>query len=515
MITLAIVVVFCALAYYYSTKSFKYWDAKGIKHDKPIPLFGNCFWYYLKKRTIAELAHEVYNKYPNEKVVGFFRVGRPELVVRDPEIIKRILVTDFVHFNSRDIDFHEEVLEPMMRNLFFARGDLWRLLRQCMTPIFTSVKLKMMFPLIVEMAEKLQARAFTAAAAGHTIDAYDLVSRYNIDFIGSCGFGLDINALSEEDSAFKKLGVKIFQVTARDLLVNFLNIFIPCIGKQFKYFERIESDILKLTKQMLDERNYELSGRNDFIDMLLECKKKGPIVVESIERRKPDGSPDIATLELDDVHITAQIFTFFAAGFETTSSAISYVLHQLAYNPEIQIEIQKEVDEVLTKYNDKLSYDAIKEMTYLNCALKEGLRLFPPGGVILRQCVRRTPIPELNMSLEKDDRIIIPVNGLHNDPKYFEKPHEFRPKRFISEEFGKTNKYAYLPFGAGPRACTGERLGVMQSLAGLAAILSKFTVVPAPESKEHPETDHTANFVQAIKGGLPLLFKERNMHIQK
>ncbi|KAM3960438.1 cytochrome P450 6B6-like [Aphomia sociella] len=511
MITLAVVLVALAVFYYYSVKSYKYWESKGIKHDKPSPIFGNNLRNFIAQKSITELAVEAYWKYPKEKVVGFYRAGRPELVVRDPEIIKRILITDFLHFYPRGLNTNKGHFEPLMRNLFFADGDLWRLLRQRMTPAFTSGKLKAMFPLIVERAEKLQARALSAAASGRTMDARDLMARYTTDFIGACGFGLDADSLNEEDSAFRKLGAKIFKPTPKDILGIVLKYVVPSIGKHFKLLGRIENDMINLTKQILQQRNYEPSGKNDFVDLLLECKKKGVIVGESIERRNPDGSPSTATLELDDVLMAAQIFVFFAAGFETSSSATSFTLHQLAYNQDVQKKVQENIDTVLAKHNNKLSYDAVKEMTYLDWTFREGMRMFPSLGFLMRECVRTTPIPELNITLDEGVRIFVPIQALQNDPQYFENPEEFRPERFSPEEFNDANKYVYLPFGTGPRACIGERLGLMQSLAGLAAILSCFNVEPAPETKRYPQVDPKSGIVQSISGGLPLLFKERKI----
>ncbi|XP_059047420.1 probable cytochrome P450 6a13 [Achroia grisella] len=509
MIVLAILLVILALFYYYNKNSYKYWESKGIKHDKPVPIFGNNFRNFASKKSVTELAAETYWKYPNEKAAGFYRAGRPELVVRDPEIIKRILTTDFLNYYPRGLNIHKDNIEPIMRNLFFADGDLWRLLRQRMTPAFTSGKLKAMFPLIVERAEKLQACALSAAAAGNTIDARELMARYTTDFIGACGFGLDADSLNQDDSEFRKLGAKIFKPTIRDILVAILNLVVPSVGKHFKIFQRIESDILTLTKEILHQRNYEPAGRNDFVDLLLECKKKGLIVGESIERKKPDGSPETATLELDDALMAAQIFVFFAAGFETSSSATSFTLHMLAYNPEVQKKVQEDIDRVLSKYDNKLSYDAVKEMTYLDWTFKEGMRIFPSLGFLMRECVRTTPIPELNISVDAGVRVFIPIQALQNDPQYFEEPEKFRPERFSPEELNDANKYIYLPFGIGPRACIGERLGLMQSLAGLAAILSRFTVEPAPETKRYPAVNPRSGIVQSVKDGLPLHFKER------
>lgn len=510
MITLAIALVALAALYLYGTRSFSYWQKKGVKHDKPIPFVGNNAPAYLMKKSITQMAVDAYWKYPKEKVVGFYRSTSPELVIRDPEIVKRILITDFQYFYPRGLNVHKTAIEPLMRNLFFADGDLWRMLRQRITPAFTSGKLKAMFPLIVERAEKLQARALSAATANREMDARDLMARYTTDFIGACGFGLDADSLNEEDSAFRKLGVSIFDFKAKDVFVAMLKEMFPEACKNLKYLERLEKPMFDLVTAILRQRNYEPVGRNDFIDLLLECKKKGKMVVESVEKVNPDGSAETVSMELTDELIAAQVFVFFAAGFETSSSATSFTLHQLAYHPEVQQKVQDEIDRVLAKHNNKLSYDAIKEMTYLECAFKEGMRMFPSLGFLMRQAARKYTFPELDLTIDPDVNVVIPLQALHNDPQYFEEPHVFRPERFLPDQVDDRTKFVYLPFGDGPRACIGLRLGLMQSLAGLAALLSRFTVAPGPSTLRHPVVEPKSGIVQSIKHGLPLAFTARN-----
>ncbi|XP_045446295.1 cytochrome P450 6B6-like [Melitaea cinxia] len=509
MITLALFIIIICGFYLYGKRNHKYWESKGVKHDKPLPFFGNNARNFLVQISVSELVGEYYWKYPNEKVVGFYRASRPELIIRDPDIVKKILITDFSYFYPRGLNNPKDSVEPMLRNLFFADGDLWRLLRQRMTPAFTSGKLKAMFPLIVERAEKLQARALSAATTGTEIDARELMARYTTDFIGACGFGLQTDSLQDENSAFRKLGATIFKRNPRDVVVMVLKEIFPTLFKKLKVFSSVEKQLLRLVDEVQRQRNYEPSGRNDFIDLLLECKKKGTIVGESIERTKPDGKPEVATLEMDDELMAAQVFVFFAAGFETSSSATSTTLHELAYHPEVQSKVHEEIDRVLAKYDNKLSYDAIKEMTYLEWAFKEGMRVFPSLGFLIRECARKYTFEEINLTIDEGVRVFIPVQAMQNDPKYFDNPSEFRPERFDPANFDAKNKCVYLPFGFGPRACIGERLGFMQSLAGLAAILARFSVKPAPSTVRRPVIDPNSGIVQTIKGGLPLLFIER------
>lgn len=457
MITFAIVGLLIAVVYRYFTRTHDYWEKRGVKHDKPIWLFGNTFSASIGRESMTQTGVRHYLNYPNERVVGYFRMTSPELVIRDPEIIKRILITDFNYFHYRGFLAHKTEIEPMMRNLFFVEGDLWRLLRQRMTPAFTSGKLKAMFPLIVEHAEKLQTRVLAAAADARPLDARDLMARYTTDFIGTCGFGLDADSLNDENSEFRKLGCKIFKVGGFTVALKAMLVeLFPETCKHIRFMDEIAADVNSLVESILQQRNYQPSGRNDFIDLMLECQKKGKMVTESLLKTKSDGTPDLASAELTKELMAAQVFIFFAAGFETSSSATSYTLHQLAFNPEVQHKAQKDIDRVLAKHDGKLSYDSVKEMTYLDWTFKEGMRMFPSLGFLYRECARKYTFQDLNFLIDEGVKILIPLQALHNDPAYFPDPEQFRPERFDPNEYNTENKFVYIPFGDGPRGCIGE-----------------------------------------------------------
>ncbi|CAH2063903.1 unnamed protein product, partial [Iphiclides podalirius] len=458
MIFLILLLVTLLILYLYGTKNYGYWKKRGIKHDPPIPFFGTNWDTYAMKNSMTQKAEEQYRKYPNERVVGFYRAMRPELVIRDPEIAKRILTTDFGSFYLRGFNTHKTVVEPLLRNLFTAEGDLWKLLRQRMTPAFTSGKLKAMFPLIVERAERLQNQAINASETGRVLDAREIMARYTTDFIGACGFGIDADSLSNEDSAFRKLGAETFTFRFYEVFAMMLKEMFPEVFKRLKLFGKVEQEAFDLISGIFKQRNYEPCGRNDFIDLFLELKKKGNMVGDSIEKITFDGKAQQVSMELDEWLMVAQVFVFFAAGFETSSSATSFTLHQLAYHPEEQKKVQEEVDTVLAKYEGKLCYDAVREMTYLDCAFKEAMRIFPSLGFLMRKAARKYTFPELDLTIDE-----------------------------------------------------GERLGQMQSIAGLAAILSRFSVEPAPQSLRNPVVDPCSSVVQSIEGGLPLMFRKRPM----
>ncbi|KAI5646475.1 cytochrome p450 domain-containing protein [Phthorimaea operculella] len=505
MFLLLVVILAALCTYWYSVKNFQYWKKRGVKHDTPVPFFGNTLRQILRQLSIAEFVSEMYHKYPTEKYVGMYMGNNPVLILRDPAIIQQIMATDFHYFYPRGVLLHKEVYDPLMKNLFTIDGDTWKLLRQRITPAFTSAKLKAMFPLIVERAEKLQTIAEDFAEKGKEIDVRELMARYTTDFIGACGFGVEADTLNDENSIFRKLGKRIFHISPRDAIVLILKALGPETFKKWNYFApEIQTNTFELVESIMKQRNYKPCGRNDFIDLLLELKQKGKIVGESVEKRNPDGTPEIVELEMDDMLMAAQAFIFFAAGFETSSTSTSHALHQLAFHKDLQEKCQNEIDEVLGKYGGRLCYDAVKEMKFLEMVFKESLRVLPPVGFLTRRCARKYTIPATNLVIDEDVWIVIPVDGLHHDPQYFEEPEKFYPERFDPKNVESIKKYTYLPFGEGPRACIGERLGIMQSTAGLAAVLSRYTVVPSQSTVKELKIDPTSTIAQKVLGGVPL-----------
>ncbi|CAH4008061.1 unnamed protein product [Pieris brassicae] len=450
----------------------------------------------------------LYNKYPEEKVVGYFRGPTPELIIRDLDIVRNILNIDFMHFYPRAMGRNIE-MEPLLRNLFHVDGDKWKLLRQQMTPAFTTAKLKAMFPLIINCAEKLHTVGEDIVKNGGEFDARELMARFTTDFIGACGFGIEMNTMNNDQSAFRELGKKVFTVPLRNAILLAVWDLFPEVRNYICVSNNdVERELYNIVVEIFKQRNYKPSGRNDFIDLLLELIDKGKIVGESIENIR-NGTPQLAELELQTMDLVAQVFVFFAAGFETSSSATSMTLHQLALNPEIQLKVQSEIDEVLTKYDNKLCYDAISAMTLLDMALKEAMRLFSSLGFLQRQCARKYTIPQLGITIDPGVKVIIPIQAIHTDEKNFKDAKQFKPDRFSSEDVKNLHNYAYLPFGKGPRACIGARLGQMQSLAGLAAVLKHFSVEPSIKTRLDLQINPWSNVVQIVEGGIPLKLKLR------
>ncbi|KAJ8886076.1 hypothetical protein PR048_012282 [Dryococelus australis] len=177
---------------------------------------------------------------------------------------------------------------------------------------------------------------------------------------------------------------------------------------------------------------------------------------------RPDGSMATATKdtvkthEFDDDVMASQCVIFFVAGFETSSTAMSFCLYELAKNPEVQDKLRQEIDIIIEHHDGIMTYDALHDMKYLDRVIDETLRKHPPASSVGRKCTKRYVIPGTETVVEEGTDVEVPIYGLHHDPKYFPDPEKFDPDRFTPENKNKRPQLCYLPFGDGPRICIGK-----------------------------------------------------------
>lgn len=174
----------------------------------------------------------------------------------------------------------------------------------------------------------------------------------------------------------------------------------------------------------------------------------------------------------------AQCFVFFLAGFETSSTTMTFALYELAVHQDIQDKVREEIKSVLAKHNNKISYDSLKEMKYqrqvidgiltlpfvyfsvtILLSISETLRLYSPVPFVTRTSAEDYKLPGEDMVIEKGTKVIIPIQAIHLDEELYENPNEFEPERFTEENKKNRHQYAHIPFGEGPRICIGNIFG--------------------------------------------------------
>lgn len=238
---------------------------------------------------------------------------------------------------------------------------------------------------------------------------------------------------------------------------------------KIQVFPEASDFFLNLIKNTIKTREEKNIIRPDMIHLLMEAKKEmlkheenkeqneNLAAVEDSQTGKSTKNRKAIITEMD---IAAQALLFFFAGYETSSTLMSFVSHELAINKTVQEKLQEEIDLVYEKTSGKVTYEDIQKMKYLDMVILEGLRMWPPAVATDRICVKDFTVEPVRdgeevLVIKKGENVLIPIIGIHYDPEYFQNPEKFDPERFSDENSSKIIPYSFLPFGSGPRNCIG------------------------------------------------------------
>ncbi|XP_053680064.1 uncharacterized protein LOC128730995 [Anopheles nili] len=501
---LALVLVLVTGVYLFLRNRYNFWTNRGF------PTVANQRFLYGHVKGINTERHasyvtsELYQhlKSRGDAFGGINMFIVPAVILVDPELIKTILVKDFNVFHDRGL-FSNPEIDPLSGTLFALQGRAWRILRQKLTPTFTSGKMKQMFDTILSVAEELRQYVDEHAPEGQ-MEMKDVLARFTTDVIGTCAFGIECNTLKNPDSEFLKYGNKVFEQKVSTMIKI---VFIMMMRGFFKNFtlkitdEEVETFFLNLVRETVDFRERNNVKRNDFMNLLLQIKNTGKLW-EQDEEHIGKGEIGMTLNEL-----AAQAFIFFLAGFETSSTTMNFCLYELAQNSRIQERLREEINLAIENNGGNLTYDVVMGIEYLDQVVNETLRKYPPLETVTRAPESDYTIPGTQHVIPKGTMVQIPIYALHHDPDYFPEPERFNPDRFRPEVVKERPAYVYMPFGEGPRICIGLRFGMMQTKVGLITLLRQFRFSSSEKTPERIKfmpnvfvlTPDTGNFLYVEK----------------
>ncbi|BES97499.1 cytochrome P450 [Nesidiocoris tenuis] len=455
----------------------QYWKKRNVPHLEPTLFFGNMFDVVVKRRTQDEIIASIYAAFPEEPIVGYYHFMGPRLIVRDIQQIERVLIKDFKHFMDRvpPTDLKTNALNI---NLFGLTGNTWRALRTKFSPMFTTGKLRDMLNQVTSTSGELVKLLDKNLNA---VDIKEQSSKFALDIIASCAFGIEPGALDREDNEFKKEAERAFKASPAAFFRAMLNISFPALAQKLKitflrnstteYFSNVVRDTL-------NHRRESSMVRNDFVQLMVTLQKQGTLDVGKYDPNDEylmiDNSAAVdEKIELTDDILIGQSFVFLLAGFESTSTAMTFACYHLSLNRKAQEKAREEVKKIM-KDRPEVTYDCLKDMKYVDHCLKESLRLYAAVGSLVRMCVLPYTFPGTDISIEPGMRVMIPAYAIHRDSQYYADPEEFVPERWESDE--KRMPCTYLPFGDGPRICIGMRFAQMEIKCFLAKMLMNYRI---------------------------------------
>ncbi len=415
-------------------------------------------------------------------------------------------------------------MEPLIgRSLMALTEDDWRQMRSTLSPAFTGRKMREMFKLITNVGKQaIGTLKDQIGSEGKVADMEKFLSKFTIDVIASCAFGIDVDSFKNPDNEFQKISKSVVEIGSLSAGLKMLGyFFLPKFMQffQIRMFNKKVCDYFKTAIiDVIEEREKKGIVRHDLINILMEVKKgklthvqeeEGPKEIASVEESEHGKSK--VTKVWTDTDLIAQAFIFFFAGYAGVTQAMAYSAHVLATNKEVEEKLIQEIDELRSSLRPEgITYEKIRDMKYMDQFISEVLRMWP--NLLHDRVCRKNYLLEFDnrkILIEKDMIVSTPIVGFHYDPNYFPNPEKFDPDRFSDENRGNINMDAYMPFGIGPRNCIGSRFALMELKTILYHLLSDFKF-EACEKTEIPLKFSKVPLAVKPANGIWLNLKPRN-----
>ncbi|KXJ78558.1 hypothetical protein RP20_CCG004242 [Aedes albopictus] len=494
ILTITLIVSAVAAIYLYLTWNNNYWKKLNVPGPSPLPGLGSFPSFVLQRRPVADEMDEIYRDYKQKyKFVGVFSNRSPRIMITSSELAKDVLSKNFKNFHDNEFgEMTNKEIDPLFgRNPFMLNGEEWKTKRAEVTPAFTTSRMKALFPLVEDVCSRMT--KYVKENRGTVQDAKELSAKFTTDVVSSCIFACDAQSFTSEKPEIREQGRKLMEQSFSSFLVMIFIMNFPTLAKIFQIGivpKSLEKFFTDLMKEAIRHREASVTNRADYLDYLISLRNKK---------------------EISELDMAAHGVTFFIDGFETSSVAISFMLYEIAKNPEVQKRLRQELLKV-TSENGTVSYDSLLELPYLEQVVNESLRLWPPAAFISKKCTEPMELPltdSRNVPIGKEICAIINIWSMHRDPEYYDDPLTFNPDRF-SPETGGTGPYrekgCFIPFGDGPRQCLGMRFARMQVKRCLYELVKNFEITVNPKTKEPMKLD-PKQFLTMPLGGIWLDFE--------
>ncbi len=369
------------------------------------------------------------------------------VIINHPDYAKHIFQDNNKNYIK---SFAYQVLRLFLGNgLLTSEGDFWLRQRRLAQPAFHRERLQKLTESMIESTDKFVDKMNENAKNGAEFNMAHELNGLTLDIVSKALFSSDISESMEKvrtsmdianDFAFKK----IFEIVPKPMWVP------TTLHQEFK---KANSNLEGIINKVVESRRKNPGQYHDLLAMLMETK-------------------DEDTGEtMNDRQLRDEAMTIFLAGHETTAVALSWFYYVMTTRRDIEEKIRKEVSEVCG--DSPVAVQHLPQLKYTRMVIDELLRLFPPAWIIGRKALTDDVIGGYRIT--KDSNVLVLPFQIHRLPEFWENPNEFIPERFTPEKVKEMHKFAYFPFGGGPRQCIGNNFALMEMQVIIASTLRNFS----------------------------------------
>jgi cytochrome P450 len=377
-------------------------------------------------------------------------------VVNHPDYAHDVLVTHATQYYKDRV--LKTVLKPVLgTGLFTNDGDFWKRQRKLVQPAFHSKRIGAYAQVMVDYAQELAQRWHDGATLDVDRDMTELTMRIVCKTLFDADVATQAHEVGEVITEVLKLTNRRFN--------NLLPIPDWLPTRDNRALTKSVARLDELIMGFIAEWRRTGEDKGDLLSMLLMAM-----------------DDDDAT-HMTDKQVRDEAMTLFGAGHETTAVTLTWAWYLLSQNPTAEARLHDELSRVLGGRAPTLA--DLPQLQYTEMVIKEAMRLYPPAFAVTRQNIEDVTIADY--PIKKNSIVMVNIYGMHRDVRFFENPDQFRPERFSTENEKNPSKYAYLPFGGGPRVCIGNQFAMMEAKLVLATLAQRFQLSLAPGHQVVPE----------------------------
>ncbi len=387
-------------------------------------------------------------------LVHFKVAGQHIFLLNEPELIRDLLVTDNKTFiKSRGLAVARRVLG---NGLLTSEGEFHLRQRRMIQPAFHRLRIASYAGTMVDYAARTRERW----ADGATVDMHGEMMRLTLAVVGKTLFDEDVEGEAREIGAALTVTINMFQRQLNPWWDWLMRLPLPSTRRYEAARARLDRTIYRFIR----ERRASGEDRGDLLSMLLQTQDE-------------EGNRERMT----EKQVRDEAMTLFLAGHETTANALTWTWYLLSQNPEAEARMHAEIDAVL---GGRLpTVEDLPDLKYTEMALTESMRLYPPAWIVGRQALNDYQLGDGEYVAPEGSTLFASQYIMHRDARFFPEPERFQPERWTPERKASLPKFAYFPFGGGPRVCIGEPFAWMEGVLLLATLGQKWRMRLDPNQR--------------------------------
>jgi cytochrome P450 len=419
-------------------------------HAKPLGRMGTILQLW---RNPLEIWSDVHFEQPI--LIGESFLGT-RAVVNDPAAVKRIFLDNAANYRKDALQLR--VLRPGLgTGLLTVEGEGWRAQRRALAPLFSPRQVADFAPAMHRVA-RIAVQRLGAGRDGRLLDIAEDMALTTLQVLEQTLFS---QGLARDPSQFQRAVTSYFDTIGRLDPLDLLGApaFLPRFGRlrgraALEFFARAVDDIISARQRLI------ASGAAAPTDLLT-------LLLRALDPETGRG------MSLDDVR--ANIVTFIGAGHETTANALTWSLFLLSQAPDWRERVEAELDAAFDPAGDA---DPGERLPVTRAVLEESLRLYPPAALLSREAIGEDWLA--GARIPAGTTVTVAPYLLHRHRRLWKEPDAFNPDRFLGANREAIDRWAYIPFGAGPRVCIGMSFALQEAVIVLAHLLGAFRFELAP-----------------------------------